>query len=132
MHLRLNKWLSVFDTWWCGKEQLPSERLLVLNQSTQQAESIARLRLLSAAFLFLELLGYFFITLGLAHLPEIHFLILGIVFKISGGLCASLIQNKSGIQWHLILDDLLESFILHGPHLRASSFSFCFISYPRK
>lgn len=119
MNLKLNKWLSVFDTWWCAKEQLPSERLLVLNQSTQQAKSIACLRLLSAVFLFLELIGYFFITFGLAYLPEIRLLILGIVFKISGGLAASLFQNKSGIQWHLILDDLLASFRLHGPHLRA-------------
>lgn len=44
---------------------------------------------------------------------------LGIIFKISGGIGASIFQNKAGIQWHLILDDLLESFSMHGPHLRA-------------
>lgn len=59
MHLKVNKWLIRFDSWWCTKEQLAAERLLVLNPSTQQAECVARLRLLSAVFLFLELIGYF-------------------------------------------------------------------------
>lgn len=101
-------WFITLDKVWCGKAQLPASYLFLLTNCLKKTQELSLLRLGCLIALISELLGYFFITWGLAA-PTVSFIfILGMLLKVGGGLVSSLLQNMSGSLWSLELHETLK------------------------
>lgn len=105
------------DEIWSGKTQLTASVFLKISDNKKAAYQLAILRFLIICFTLCELVGSFFITMGLFSWEPITFLVIGIILKIGGGLANSLCQNQVGILWSLELQSCLRNLKTHSQEI---------------
>jgi ABC-type multidrug transport system ATPase subunit len=108
-----------FDKRWCGNHQIPASLLLNVSSDTRQAHSLAYLRFYLAICLVGELLGYFFITLGLLTYRPLWIFFTGIILKTTGELTGAFFQNKSGTFLSIELQKYLKKIHAHSVEIRS-------------
>lgn len=86
-----------FDRWWSGETQIPLFLLSQIGATEGVSRSLFRLRWGAALATFIEIIGYFLVTLGLFPGHSASWFLLGVLFKIGGDLVGSFLQNRSGI-----------------------------------
>lgn len=111
--------LTYLDKLWCGNCQVPASLLFEVSDDTKTTTILASFRLSLGLCLFAELLGYFFITLGLSASRPIWTFITGVILKISGGLIGAFFQNKSGTFLSLELQKYLKKLSSHSLEIRS-------------
>lgn len=118
--MKLKKSIIInFDKAWCGKTQVPASLLFEVSGHEESLSTLASFRFLLAFFLFAELLGYFFITLGFSAFRPIWIFLIGMILKIGGALISALFQNKSGIFLSLELQKYLKRLSTHSVEIRS-------------
>jgi energy-coupling factor transporter ATP-binding protein EcfA2 len=115
----VNHLLLAFDRFWCDKTQLPASLITSISDHITVSFRLARLRFLIACCVALQIVGTFFITVGLFSWEPVEFLILGILLKIFGGLFSSWLQNRAGVLWSLELQDCLKNLKTHSQEISA-------------
>lgn len=108
-----------FDEKWCGKNQVSASLLSAVSDNDKIPRILAFFRLILALSLFVELFGYFFITVGLSGSRPIWICLFGIFLRIGGGLVGALFQNKAGICLSLELQKYLKKLSTHSLEIRS-------------
>lgn len=111
--------LVKFDTIWCGHNQVPASLLLGVSGEEKSSRTLASFRFFLSVFLFVELIGYFMITLGLASSRPVGIFISGVILKIAGELLSAFFQNRSGAFLSLELQKYLKSLNTHALEIRS-------------
>lgn len=106
-----------FDEKWCGCHQIKASLLSNITEDENTPLKLASFRLFLALSLFIELLGYFFVTLGLSGILWVF--LLGIFFMIAGSVTAAIFQNKAGIFLSLELQKYLKQIALYSLEIRS-------------
>lgn len=116
--LNKNIFLSI-DRIWCGKYQVQAGLLHQLSDENQNPSKLAIYRTSVVTCLIAELLGYFFITLGLSSSENVYPFILGILLMISGTTLGAFFQNKSGIYLSIFIQNQLQKLKKHTLEINA-------------
>jgi ABC-type cobalamin/Fe3+-siderophores transport system ATPase subunit len=95
-----------FDRLWCGRSLLAAKRLLPLEDDPKSAIKLAKLRLLSALALILELFGLFLLLSGALQGNKLLFAI-GVATKIASHLYAGYLHNHSGTTITLSINNVI-------------------------
>jgi energy-coupling factor transporter ATP-binding protein EcfA2 len=115
----MKQFFFTFDKIWCGKTQIPASILVRILDTDHQTLLLASYRLRVACGLVLEILGAFLITLGLFSWSPLPILMLGIFFKVCGGLFSSYFQNRSGVFLSIELQNALKNLSTHSQEISA-------------
>lgn len=113
----MNSIYHSFDRVWCGETQLPASNLLKITGDLSKVRKLSIYRILIAICMFIQILGNFFITVGLFSWNPISFLVSGILLKVVGGLYSSHIQNRAGVLWSLEIQDSLKNLKTHSQEI---------------
>lgn len=113
----MHEFFFKLDHIWSGKTQLTASLFFKLSDNQQISYQLAIFRVLVICFSLCELIGSFYITMGLFVWEPIAFLVIGIILKIVGGLANSLCQNRAGILWSLELQSCLKNLKTHSQEI---------------
>jgi len=107
------------DEWWCSQALLPAKWLQPFVNDNDALNAIIISRMTVFACTLTEILGMFFIVIGLLPSSSIWVLFLGGFLKISGLLTARAAQNHSGSLWQRQLAESLSLLRTRGTEVRS-------------
>lgn len=110
---------TMLDSLWCSNTQLSASLLFKLTSDQYISHRLALFRIMSGLCVFLELFGLFLMTLGFFPKEPLTILMLGVIFKIIGGLGSSYFQNCSGVLLSLELQNSLKYLKTSGREIKA-------------
>lgn len=122
----LDKWwnscserMLKIDEWWCSQALLPAKWLQPFVDDSEALNAIILSRLTVFLCTFAEILGMFFIVIGLLPTSSIWLLFLGGFLKIAGLIAARTAQNHSGSLWQRLLSESLGLLRTRGTEVRS-------------